>query len=323
MSNLYFYIREFLKVISKPITDKRREITKQKIEKLKGNPKELASFLYERSFGRPINWDNPVEWNEKLRWLQFYTDISIWTLLADKYLVRNYLQQKGYKEILVKLYGIWYNAEDIDFNSLPQSFVLKTNHGYGEVIVVQDKSLVNVEEIRSKIQNYLDTPFGYETAETHYLKIRPCIIAEELLPSDSTFSSSIVDYKFYCFDGKPIICGVYFNRNSKTRKTSSVFFDMDWNIHHDWKNPNLKKEDVQIHRPITFELMKRTCRSLCCGMPFCRLDFYEANGKLYFGEFTFTPASCTGGSLNQKIFLKLGNMMLLRQYPSLTDIYEQ
>lgn len=312
-----YYIREFVKKIAKPITDIKRKIVKKKISKLKDRPKELADFLYKRSFGRSINWESPKEWNEKVRWLQFNTDVSLWTLLADKYLVRNYLQKLGYEKYLVKLYGVWNNAQDIDFSTLPQSFVLKTNHGYGEVIVVKDKASINIDEIREKMNKYVNTPFGYETAETHYLKIKPLIIAEELLPSETPFSSSIIDYKFYCFDGEPVICGVYFNRDPVTRKTSSIYYDMEWKKHPEWKSPILKQFNTQIPRPQTFETMKKACKALCNGMPFCRLDFYEANGKLYFGEFTFTPSACSGGSLNPNIFMKLGGMMTMTQYPSI------
>ena len=186
-----YYIREFVKKIARPITDRKRKIVKKKISKLKDSPKELADFLYKRSFGRFINWESPTEWNEKIRWLQFNTDVSLWTMLADKYHVRNYLQKMGYDHFLVKLYGVWNNAQDIDFSILPQSFVLKTNHGYGEVIIVKDKYSINIDEIRKKMNKYVNTPFGYETAETHYLKIKPLIIAEELQPSESSFSSSI------------------------------------------------------------------------------------------------------------------------------------
>lgn len=314
MSNLF--LRHFKNKITTAINIVKQKHIEYKIKKLIGTPKELASFLYERKFGNPINWDNPIEWNEKLRCLQFNTDTSIWTLLADKYLVRNYLQEKGYKDILVKLYGVWDKAKDINFDELPDSFVLKTNHGCGEVIIVKNKNCINLNKIRKTIDRYLKTPFGYETAEPHYLKIHPKIIAEELLITNNPLSSSIIDYKFYCFDGEPFICGVYFDRDFETLKTSSVFYDMKWNKHPEWKNPILKSLDIDIPQPQNFEKMKLICKTLCKDMPFCRLDFYEVNTSLYFGEFTFTPAACTGGSLNPTIFTKLGNMMTLKQYPT-------
>ena len=126
----------------------------------KYNPQKWAGKLYKNSFGRSIDWKNPKEFNEKIRWMQFNTDTSEWSLLADKYGVRKYLKTKGYEGILVKLYGKWDKADDIDFNSLPNSFILKTNHGYGEIIIVKDKSKANLLEIRKKMDYYLNTPFG-------------------------------------------------------------------------------------------------------------------------------------------------------------------
>ena len=145
------------------------------------NPKWVANRRYRNTFGRNIDWNHPTEFNEKIRWMQFYTDTSKWSLLADKYQVRKYLEGKGHSDILVKLYGVWDKAEDIDFDVLPDSFVLKTNHGYGEVVIVRDKAQIDKDSIRRRMSRFQRTPFGYNTAEVHYLKIKPVIIAEELL----------------------------------------------------------------------------------------------------------------------------------------------
>lgn len=306
-----YQVYKISKSILFPFVLLRRIYIKHKIKKLKSSPQELASFLYKRRFGRDINWNNPQEWNEKLRWLSFYTDTTLWTQLADKYNARKYVIEKGYGNILVKLYGVWSDANLINFDELPNSFVIKTNHGCGEVVVVKNKKNIDTEKLRKLMAKYLETPFGYETAEPHYLKIKPRIIAEELLSSDSTFSSSIVDYKFYCFNGEPVICGVFLNRDSKTHETTSVFFDMNWKQHPEWNNSKKKEYTKQIPQPLNFELMKKACSDLCKSMPFCRLDFYESGGNLYFGEFTFTPASCTGGSLNPSIFYELGNKITI------------
>ncbi len=263
------------------------------------SPKWVANRRYRKKFGRNIDWNNPIEFNEKIRWMQFYTDTSLWSLLADKYRVRNYLEKQGFSELLVKLYHVWDTANDIDFESLPDSFVLKTNHGYGEVIIVTNKQSANLEEIRHKIQKYLDTPFGYETAEPHYLRIKPVIIAEELLPNDSSFSTSIVDYKFYCFHGKPYCCGVFYDRNTNKNAT---FYDMNWNRHDEWRAErlrNMPQKDVPC--PTTLTQMINACEKLASPFPFVRMDFYESNGKLYFGEFTFTPAALSGGSLSEEV----------------------
>ena len=180
-------------------------------------PRIWFEILYKRQYGHRFNWNNPQDLIEKQRWIQFKTDISEWTRLADKYRVREYIEEKGYGDILVPLLGKWDNAYNIDFNKLPDSFILKTNHGYGEVIIVKNKTNVAVNSIRTDMDNYLHTPFGYGGAETHYLKIKPCIIAEELLVQDGEVpSSSLIDYKFYTFHGQPKYCAVFFNRDMTT-----------------------------------------------------------------------------------------------------------
>lgn len=243
--------------------------------------------IYKKAYGHLYNWDNPQDLVEKQRWIQFMTDISDWSRLADKYRVREYLSEKGYDKILVPLYGKWDSANEIDFSSLPDSFVLKTNHGYGEVILVKDKSKVDIDKVRADIDNYLHTPFGYKKAETHYLKIKPCIIAEELLGQDGCFaSSSLVDYKFFTFHGQPKYCAVFFNRSMKTHHAQCQLYDMDWHL---IEKP--EGEVVEIPRPTTFSRMIKACQDLSSQFPFVRMDFYEVKGKLYFGEFTFTPAA--------------------------------
>lgn len=243
--------------------------------------------------------------------MQFNTNTDEWSHLSDKYAVRKYIQEKGYGDILVKLYGKWDKADDIDFNSLPNSFILKTNHGSGEIIAIRDKSKVNLEKIRHKMQKYLDTPFGIITAEPHYLKIKPCIIAEELLIQNSNISSSLIDYKFFCFHGIPVACGVFYDRNIETHKNGMTPYDMDWNKHEEWRKQTLTTKFKDIPRPATFDLMKKACYDLASQFPFVRLDFYEVNGHLYFGEFTFTPSALNGGSFSQEKMKEWGELLQL------------
>lgn len=304
-------IKKIIKTIFRPIDNYRTNRIKRTRVRLSSTPKKLVEYLYKLNFNREINWDNPIELNEKIRWIQFNTDTSLWTKLADKYLARFFVQEKGYESILVKLYGVWKNAEDIDFNMLPDSFVIKTNHGCGEVIIVKDKKTTNLEDIRSKMKMYLCEDFGLETAEMHYRTIPRRIIAEELLQITSPFSTSMVDYKFYCINGEPKVCGVFFNRDPMTHKTWSSFYDMDWQRHPEWRRNDIDGKQGDVPCPKTFAQMKQACRDLCNDIPFCRLDFYESDGKLYFGEFTFTPAVCSGGSMNKTLCYKLGEKLVL------------
>ena len=267
----------------------------------KKNPQKWAEKLYKESFGRSIDWNKPTEFNEKIRWMQFNTDTSQWSSLADKYGVRKYLMAKGYEHILVKLYGKWDKADDIDFESLPNSFILKTNHGYGEIIIVKDKSKADLWEIRKKMDYYLNTPFGIWSAEPHYLRIKPCIIAEELLFQDGGISTSLIDYKFYCFNGVPVACGVFYDRNLEAHNKGMTPYDMEWVKHEEWRRENIVKPCKDIPKPQTLELMKKACKDLASQFPFVRMDFYEVKGKLYFGEFTFTPAALSGGSFSKSV----------------------
>lgn len=280
----------------------------------KKHPMWMANKLYKKNFGRSINWDNPTEMNEKIRWMQFYGDTRIWTDLADKYKVRKFIEGKGYGDILVPFLGVWYDAKDINFSSLPKSFVIKTNHGCGDVFVIKDKSQVDLELLRSKMQGYLKTPFGYENVELHYLSIKPCIIAEEMLPTDCDFSSSMVDYKFYCINGKPYCCGVFYDRDPVTHHTNSTFYDMNWIRHDEWRNPQIKTLSKDIPQPHTLNKMIQACNDLASDFPFVRLDFYEANNRLYFGEFTFTPAALIGGSMSNILCEEIGSKINLSDY---------
>lgn len=270
-------------------------------------PRIWFEILYKRQYGHRFNWNNPQDLIEKQRWIQFKTDISEWTRLADKYRVREYIEEKGYGDILVPLLGKWDNAYNIDFNKLPDSFILKTNHGYGEVIIVKNKTNVDVNSIRTDMDNYLHTPFGYGGAETHYLKIKPCIIAEELLVQDGEVpSSSLIDYKFYTFHGQPKYCAVFFNRDMTTHHAKCLLYDMNWHL-----VDSLTGGDMEIPRPSTLDKMIGACQDLASQFPFVRMDFYEVNGKLYFGEFTFTPAALNRNSsvFNSKRLIEWGKFM--------------
>ena len=180
------------------------------------NRKKYADILFRDQFGRNIDWENPRDLNEKIQWLAYCTDTSLWTLCADKYRMREFIKSENCEELLVPLYGHWDKAADIDFDSLPNKFVLKPNHGYGDVIIVKDKNRINKNAVCNQLQKSIDTPWGRETGEFHYLGIKPCIIAEMLLEPDS--ANGLVDYKVWCFNGKPYYIFTGSNRDVITHK---------------------------------------------------------------------------------------------------------
>lgn len=253
------------------------------------NPQRRADRLFFHYFHRHINWDNPTNFFEKIRYIQFRTDTSLWPELADKCLAREYVANKGCGELLIPCYGIWDKVNDIDFKSLPDSFVIKPNNGSGDVIIVTDKQNADIRLIKRKLSYAMTHKYGGYMAETHYRYIKPRILAEMLLPNDSGFSSSIVDYKFYCIHGIPRLCVVLYDRTDFLAHTIKyAIFDMDWNRRTDWEAESIYHEK-KIPQPASFTRMLEFCQVLTQGIPFVRLDFYEYKGVPYFGEFTFTP----------------------------------
>lgn len=261
-------------------------------------PKKMVSKRYKKMFGQDINWKNPESLNEKIIWLEFNTDTTKWSELTDKYKVREYVESCGLGSILVKLYAVWWIGEgvnkidDINFDKLPNSFVLKTNNSSGDIIIVKDKTQVNLDNIKLQIKKTLKRRHGILECEPHYLRIKPCIIAEELLPIDNTISSSIVDYKIWCFNGKPFICYVCGNRDAKTHGRCHNFYDIKtWKIYPEYILPDYAPPFF-ISKPKKLDILIESAAKLSKGFKEVRVDFYYINEKIYFGEMTFT--ACNG-----------------------------
>lgn len=261
------------------------------------NPRKLASLLYSEVMGggKKINWEHPVDLNEKINWLKFNTDTSIWTKLADKYMVREFVKERVGEQYLVPLLGVWNSAKDIDFSTLPDSFVLKPNNGAGTVLVIKDKSEIDEVEIRNTVSKWLKTKFGLLQAEPHYLRIKPLIIAESVLKEENHISSSLIDYKIWCFDGTVFGTWCCFNREMFHADTE--WHDLDWKFRPEWSvfSSYYKNGKGVVPRPQNYEEMLEIASKLSIGFPQVRVDLYNIGGKIYFGEMTFTSA---GGHMN-------------------------
>lgn len=275
------------------------------------NPKKLSNILYENCFGKAINWNSPTNLNEKINWLAFNTDTSIWSTLADKYKVRNYIKQKGFEHILTQIYGVWDNVDFIDFNKLPNKFVLKCNHDAGTAIFIKDKTKLNIDELKLRLKENLNSPFGVKTAEPHYLGIKRLIFAEEFLEERNSLSNSLIDYKFWSFNGITDYCHVIYNKQIYKEKKSDVYAVKNWkrlngkliNVHESLNlllpKPSRLKEMIEIIYQLTNEF------------PECRVDLYECNNKVYFGELTFTSACGRIKNYSEDFLLELGNSITL------------
>lgn len=270
---------------------------------------QLAALIYRLNIGCSINWKNPQSLSEKINWMKFNTDTSRWTELADKYKVREYVKSKGLSDILVRLYGVWENADLIDFDTLPKAFVLKTNHACGTVIIVTDKDKVNHNEIRKQLNDWIKIPYGRETAEPHYLKIKPLIIAEEYLKSSN--GEGIIDYKLFTVNGKTELVMLCSDRKMGVGASISLY-DSNWVFCPDRLGECHSGDNVPpIAKPSNFDEMKKYAEILGRDFPFVRIDFYDIDGRIYFGELTFTPKGGYCSTLTEKESLRIGRQIIL------------
>jgi hypothetical protein len=252
-------------------------------------PRAYTAELFYRRFHRRIDWDKPRDFNEKIHWLKFYSDTSRWPELADKYRVRQYVRSKGLGRALNKLYAVYTAPQEIDLSALPRSFVLKANNGSGDILLVPDKAKLT----RGKILRHFGQRrhFGVDTAEPHYLKIPPKIIAEKLLREDSGCSASLIDYKFFCFHGEPKYIYVCWDRDERKVDHRRETYDSRWRLVKNAYPSTGRYHSRGLPRPKSFAQMKKMCRTLAKGFPFVRVDWYEVDGRPIFGEMTFTPAA--------------------------------
>lgn len=279
-------------------------------------PKGLANELHKSLVGYDIDWKNPKTLNEKINWMKFNYDTSEWTRLADKYLVREYVKQRVGEDCLVKLYGVWDNPDEIDFDKLPNQFILKTNHGAGTILPVQDKSKLDISKTKAQLKEWLKLRFGYDTMEPHYLKIKPLVIAEQLLENTCDFSASLADYKVYCFDGKPFCILVCTDRVIGKQSRFS-YYDCNWNLMPDVLNEKLRGTDILIPKPKKLEQLLDYAEKLANGHPQVRVDFYITNDKIYFGEMTFTSEGGYDGDITKEFCLEMGEHITLPKYKKL------
>lgn len=230
--------------------------------------------------GESLNFDNPLSFNQKLQWLKLYDSTEEKGRLADKYLVREWVKEKIGEQYLIPCLGVWDKFEDIDFESLPIEFVLKTNHGSSTNVIVNDKAKINKTELKLRFQRWLSTNYALKMGfELHYGLIKPIIICEKYM------GNNLTDYKLFCFDGKPEFFWVDTGRFSVHKRNT---YDLNWN-ELPFVIDNFDRVDVK--KPANLEKMITLAKSLSEGFSFVRVDFYEIKGKLYFGEMTFTSSS--------------------------------
>ncbi len=240
---------------------------------------------YVHHFHRFPNLNNPKTFNEKLQWLKLHDHNPTYTTMVDKVKVKEYVASRIGEEYIIPTLGIWERAEDVDFDSLPEQFVIKCNHDSHGVIVCKDKSKLNVENTRYSLGKRLNNN-GYSYGrEWPYKNVERRILAEQFIKDES---GELIDYKIHCFNGEPKFVLICQDRFSKTGLKED-FYDLSWKII-DVKRPNIE-HGTPISKPAAIDRMLTLSRILSKDVPFLRVDFYYTQGKILFGELTLFPAS--------------------------------
>ena len=283
-------------------------------------PTLLVQLRYFVVFKRFARLKRPVDLNEKILYIKLYTDTSKWPDLVDKYKVRNYIKLNGLENTLVKLYGVWYSANDFEKNyyDLPNSFILKANNGEGKGtnFVVSDKSKVNMEQLSQKVNEWLARRnIGALVAEPQYKNIVPCVIAEELLPIEEGHNS-LTDYKIWCFDGHPYFIWVCNDRNEDGNSAHVLTYDTNWVPHPEYSVfTSDYLQGTPMPRPENLDKMLSIAAILSKGFPEIRVDLYNINGKIYFGELTFTSQGGINGFFSQEFLNFAGSLFKVDNLP--------
>ncbi len=272
---------------------------------------KLCNILYEEKIGKPINWKSPKDFNEKIIWMLYKTDTTHWSILADKLRMREFVTQKGYAVNLPILYETWEDVDSMNFTNLPQKFVMKCNHDNGSTIIIFDRFSVNENTVKKHFIKCLNRKFGFETAEPHYTDIKPKIMIEEYIENDKDFSDTIVNYKFFSFNGNTPYCQVVYNVKEYKRHISVIYKTEPWTI---CPKKTISKYNTEhaIPQPIHLNEMLDIVKEIGRDLPFCRIDMYETKYKVYIGEFTFMPGCARNTSFSQDFLNELGSLIKLQ-----------
>lgn len=275
------YIKQLFLYAKDPLTFFETWATKGRLNWM---PDKLyISFMFRRQMGYWMNWNAPKTFNEKLQWLKIHNRNPLYTQLVDKYEVRKYIAEKINSEYLVPLLGVWDNVDDIDFDKLPNQFVLKCTHDSGSVIICKDKINFDFDSAKTRLSSRLRHNYFFYAREWPYKNVKPRIIAEEYMEDPS---GELRDYKFFCFNGDVNFLQVDYERFIDHHR---CIFDANWNIQQ-FSIIYPPKKEVKISKPSNLNKMLDIASKISKEIsPFIRVDFYECNEKLFIGELTFYP----------------------------------
>ena len=250
--------------------------------------KSYLKLAYRMKLGKKLDLGNPQTFNEKLQWLKIYNRKSEFTKMVDKLEAKQFVAERIGVEHIIPTLGVWDSFEEIDFNTLPRKFVLKCTHDSGGLFVVREKSEFNQEIARERVEKSLKKNFYYNGREWPYKDVCPRIIVEQYM-DDGDGTLGLKDYKFYCFNGEPKF--LYLSQGLEDHATARIsFVSLEWE-REPFRRIDYKEFEELPSKPVCLGEMVRLARELSKGIPFLRVDFYEVNEKVYFGELTFYPGS--------------------------------
>lgn len=250
--------------------------------------KEYLERKYRAVFGSPLNLDNPRTFNEKLQWLKLYNRRPEYTMMVDKYRVRDYIAHTLGEEYLIPLLGVWDDPDEINFDELPDQFVLKCNHNSGlGMCICKDKSELDTDKVRKGLKKGLNQDYYMLHREWPYKNVPRKIICEQYMEDDS--GNGLRDFKVHCFNGEPkfiLVCSDRFSEEGLRED----FYDVGWNLM-DMHRPTHPNSQSGVQKPQQLEEMLECAKKIAEDLPFSRIDFYVINAQIFFGEITFFPAS--------------------------------
>ena len=258
-------------------------------------------------FKRKLNLKNPQTLPDKVTYLFLHKITPLMSSCTDKWAVRDYISKKGLADILIPIVGgPWNKVGEIDFNALPDKFILKATHSCAMNLLVWDKTQLNITECKNRLQSWLDTTYGTYSVEPHYKTIPHRIYAEQALGD----GNGLIDYKFHCCNGKPQFIMVCHDRDlyKSGHQMIRELFDTDWNDLSQYVIPAGK---ATTPRPTQLARMLEIANILSADFPFVRVDLYEVNEKIYFGELTFSPTGGVFATYSNEFIEKMGKKLIL------------
>ncbi len=250
--------------------------------------KTFLKIQYRLSLHKKLNLKNPKTFTEKLQWMKLYDKNPVYTAMADKYAVKEYVAEKIGEEHLIPTLGVWDSFNDIDFSKLPRQFVLKCTHDSGSIVICKNKADFNIKAAKKKIDKHLKMNHYNAHREWPYKYVKPRIIAEKYLEQED--GAGLIDYKFFCFNGNPLF--LYVSQMSHSRQQKLQFFDIDYKPL-EFSRFDYKPFQILPPKPSNFDEMVSISKKLArdISSPFVRIDLYSISGQIYFSEITFTPCS--------------------------------